>query len=635
MDDPSMCDDEIIPGSDDEETSLIPNGKIIALLSRIQTPFTKEPISTISNETTDILLRNISSIQTPATASSSDALVEDYSTMPNIAERAKMRSRKLSTQQTVAQSMDVIELSSDDEYIAVSKSKPKKAKQTKSTKKSKHSSEPIDAPPISTRPRPRPRPRQDTSSIYNGTFPIPFALAPSPLPPSDPPSSTATSLEHPTIETLPHFSHGASPSYHSSGKKNHTHATADIDELDSDPGTMADTRLMHAPPAPGPPPTFFAGSSSPTSNTASSFMPPVKTTTAVKKARKKDTVEAVKQSSHEPRAKPKRKTSKVEVVIEQSNVHGKGKEKDVFKSKEFIDDSDDNDECDVSNKVTVTAIQSIQKRDPPSFDVDDHSNVRAKKKRKIMDRQDDELDSIGQQESSLKTQKRTTGKGRKVIESDEEDDSTSVSAKKGTSNVNPGKAKPLGQVSLSGDANMNDVTHIGGETGLDKEANVASKDRKENAQPVPQTPRAADIIPDVKRYPSISARYEIAPKTKSTPMADLIRRVNSKPGSPFCSPAPRTASRVAGTAYSPYVKSSRSTLARIAPLHPNRRTPPPPLPPPPPKKKTKKELEREDQWEEELIDSVGGITEWACMSDAERAAMRKAKREQEMYGWED
>jgi len=143
-------------------------------------------------------------------------------------------------------------------------------------------------------------------------------------------------------------------------------------------------------------------------------------------------------------------------------------------------------------------------------------------------------------------------------------------------------------------------------------------------------------------FPSLSSRYTIAPRTKSTPMSDLIRRVNSKPGSPFCSPAPRGIGSAAlpsmstpGTAYSPYVKASRSALSHIAPLHPNRRTPPPPLPPPPPKKKTKKELEREEQWEEELIESVGGITEWACMSDAERKEMRKAKREREMYGWED
>jgi hypothetical protein len=119
-------------------------------------------------------------------------------------------------------------------------------------------------------------------------------------------------------------------------------------------------------------------------------------------------------------------------------------------------------------------------------------------------------------------------------------------------------------------------------------------------------------------------------------MSELIKRVNSQPNSPFPN-APN--SRVTGlskraTAYSPYMKSSKSALSRIAPLHPNRRTPPPPPPPPPPKKKTKKELEREEKWEEELIDSLGGIEAWAAMSDAERRDLRRGKFEMEMGGWD-
>ena len=43
----------------------------------------------------------------------------------------------------------------------------------------------------------------------------------------------------------------------------------------------------------------------------------------------------------------------------------------------------------------------------------------------------------------------------------------------------------------------------------------------------------------------------------------------------------------------------------------------------------------EERWEEELIEMAGGTTEWACLSDAERAEMRRAKREREMAGWED
>ncbi|EEB90361.1 hypothetical protein MPER_11442 [Moniliophthora perniciosa FA553] len=123
-------------------------------------------------------------------------------------------------------------------------------------------------------------------------------------------------------------------------------------------------------------------------------------------------------------------------------------------------------------------------------------------------------------------------------------------------------------------------------------------------------------------------------------MSELIRRVNAQPGSPF-SPASSTKTATpyakpgTPTAYSPYLKSSRSMLSRIAPLHPNRRTPPPLPPPPPPKKKSKKELELEEKWEEELVDSVGGMTEWLALSDQERKDMRKMKREKELYGWEE
>ena len=112
-------------------------------------------------------------------------------------------------------------------------------------------------------------------------------------------------------------------------------------------------------------------------------------------------------------------------------------------------------------------------------------------------------------------------------------------------------------------------------------------------------------------------------------MSELIRRVNSLPGT-----APR-AGGASGRVYSPYTKASKSTLSKIAPLHPNRKPPPPPLPPPPPRQKTKKEKEQDEQWEEEIIESVGGMHEWVAMTDAERKEMRRCKREHETGSWED
>ena len=142
-------------------------------------------------------------------------------------------------------------------------------------------------------------------------------------------------------------------------------------------------------------------------------------------------------------------------------------------------------------------------------------------------------------------------------------------------------------------------------------------------------------------FPSLHSRYEIAPRRSSLPMSELIRRANSIPGSPFATPHPRTSSssttkpiKSGTTTYSPYLKSSRSFLSRIAPLHANRRTPPPPPPPLPPKKKTKKELEMEEKWEEEMIDSVG-ISEWTCLTDDEKKDLRRAKWAKEMGDWDD
>lgn len=106
-------------------------------------------------------------------------------------------------------------------------------------------------------------------------------------------------------------------------------------------------------------------------------------------------------------------------------------------------------------------------------------------------------------------------------------------------------------------------------------------------------------------------------------MSDLIRRANSKVHSPLASPAVQT--------YSPLAKSSKHVLSRIAPLHATIRTPPPAPPRLLPPKKTKKMLELEEKWEMELSENVEG---WSCMSEQERAALLRAKRDMEL-GYED
>ncbi|KAG6333022.1 hypothetical protein ID866_6066 [Astraeus odoratus] len=116
----------------------------------------------------------------------------------------------------------------------------------------------------------------------------------------------------------------------------------------------------------------------------------------------------------------------------------------------------------------------------------------------------------------------------------------------------------------------------------------------------PRKPKPPDHVPATPVVPLLSRATSVKPKV--TTMSELIRRVNSQPSSPF----PNT-----NGAYSPLLKSSRMMLSRIAPLHPNRRTPPPPLPRPPPPKKSKKQIELEERIEEELAETVEG---WSCMA---------------------
>ncbi|KAG1798110.1 uncharacterized protein HD556DRAFT_1525698 [Suillus plorans] len=126
------------------------------------------------------------------------------------------------------------------------------------------------------------------------------------------------------------------------------------------------------------------------------------------------------------------------------------------------------------------------------------------------------------------------------------------------------------------------------------------------------------IAPPPKQTPSVTLQSRaFSIKPKSTPMSELIRRVNSQPNSPFSN----------GPSYSPLVKSSRTMLSRIAPLHTNRRTPPPPLPRPPPPKKSKKQIEMEERIEEELSETVEG---WSCMTDEERRNLRRARIDAEL-----
>lgn len=593
-------------------------------------------------------------------------------------------------------SNDVIELSSDGDELALlspPKSKPKgKGKASMKNRADISSDSPLSSTPeYHPKPRPKPRPKANkrsktshplsphaqstsqepislpTSSSNDPMMPIPFHLVSSQLPPSDPPMSTATTCDLPPIETLPNLDTDPLSSPSSlfspvmSARRKRKYMTMGTDELDSDdPGIEmdVDTRMMPPPPIPQPPRTLLSRPSSPffdvpnhsteivdlsilpsTADTSVNSVGLAKKSKTTKSRKKKDGDDST-ENGGSGKAKPKGrgkgkgkcKQKKVELVIQVPKEQGKGKEKEVFKSREFVEDDDEDEGTTVD--VSSRKIAAIDKPTSPSpVPGSDKEDIRAapSKKRKPSD---------GDEQTA-----------KDKIFTDEEDKPASRSATtkaKCQSKVlyeeDPGAFSTLGEVSLDRPSNVNSTI----ERKHSKSKKTPSSDinnvepqpaLKENIQTMSSSETSTDPTnPNKSLLPSLSSRYTTAPKVKSTPMSDLIRRVNSLPGSPFPTPQPRVSrlSTIAiGTAYSPYLKSSRSMLSRIAPLHPNRRTPPPPLPPPPPPPKTKKEREREEQWEEELIESVGGITEWVCMTDGERKELRKLKREREIVGWEE
>ncbi|KAL4248000.1 hypothetical protein ABKN59_002357 [Abortiporus biennis] len=249
--------------------------------------------------------------------------------------------------------------------------------------------------------------------------------------------------------------------------------------------------------------------------------------------------------------------------------------------------------------------------------------------------------SSGKAASVPKTTK-AKAKRRGVIESDDDepkDLEASPPAKKRAKTTAASKSKGKQRAT-------EDEVEIGEKTALARERSL-----KENGDPTPPpTPHSSNPNPDrsssqpppgpptssagqsassftsasaSRTTPMMHRARSTIPNLKSTPMSELIRKVNSQPGSPFISNKPT---------YSPYMKSSKSLLRKIAPLHPNRRTPPPP----PPRvvvkeKKSKKMLELEEKWEMELEETIDG---WYCMSEEERASLRRAKRDKE-FGLED
>ncbi|TFK75192.1 hypothetical protein BDN72DRAFT_811453 [Pluteus cervinus] len=581
--------------------------------------------------------------------------------------------------------IDVIELTSDeDEFV---RPKPKKAKSTTKpkTKPLPPPEVPEDGPKTPPKPRPRPRPRMKTKETRpaspppfpDSTLPHPtspsrfseaFLYAPSELPPSDPPTSTPHIFDHPPIAVLPGIESepptSSFSSIYSPAKRNGANGRHVLP--DPVTGIVPDDNFDDSLLLDRPPPTFFAGSSSPpvpatappppqpeiVPPTAESSKAGAKKQSKPRKPRKKKVVDEEQGDDAPPptKGRTKRKPrSKVEVVMPPAPERARSP---------LLQDDDYTPPTGGGQVAPHSAIpqrrDSVSSLSPVPDSEDEPEFGSSGQKRKAQDTneiQESPKKKVKKAKEKVKVatkpaQSKGKGKARQIITSDNDEDQDEldmITPRPGSKPVeetfgskhNTPKSKRIAKKPGNGTKTLEPLAPPEFDS-PEEEIAIA----KENFEPLaaPKSPpRSTRMQQAPPSRSSISSQYTIAPKTKSTPMSELIKRANSLPGSPFpATPSPSIKRPPSfGLAYSPYLKSSRSMLSRIAPLHPNRRTPPPPLPPPPPRKKTKKELEREEKWEEELVDSVGGIEAWACMTDPERSDLRKAKWAMEMGGWDD
>ncbi|KAL1949356.1 hypothetical protein VTO73DRAFT_8237 [Trametes versicolor] len=599
----------------------------------------------------------------------------------DIAERAKLRSRaRTQTQAKAADtSLDdgVISLSSDDELQLLSpiKPKPKPKPKPKAKKTSAGPSSGKDTgsgnsgkgkatvviPPPSKRMKTTHLPDLGFESDVN-TIPVPTSDFPAPahipgthssqLPPSDPPPSTATSSSartHPQTSQEIEAAKGnrdlsplSSPPPPMPRKRKRPNLPTSLG-LDSDvedmlgPAVGVSKPPVKAKPAakelPIPPPL-------PSPSVVPETQPPVKPKPAARKKRKEPVEDNDEDWAGEAAAKPTKSRKKARVTDDddfgggggdeddddwdapsakgkakgkkaakkaapkekKGRVKAKDKEKPP-KSKEIIEDSDEEGGGMLPPPVPAPTSK------PPA------SNAASPPTSATEARPPATTDAASSKKGGPK------GKQRAVVLSEEEDGDEANAADISTNTISADIDSPAVPTAKKGGRKS-----TGGQQSPTTET-------KENDAPASSTsiygglakPFATPAPSSRSNFTNANRSYTIGAKsTKHTPMSELIRRASAQPGSPF----PATARPV----YSPLVKGSKAVLRRIAPLHPNRRTPPPVPPRAPQPKKTKKMLELEEKWEMELEDSVEG---WYAMADSERAALMRAKRDAELGIYED
>ncbi|TFK94038.1 hypothetical protein K466DRAFT_649542 [Polyporus arcularius HHB13444] len=600
--------------------------------------------------------------------------------MMDIAERAKLRSRARSQKgkQVAIQDDDVIELSSSDDELSIlpaskSKSQPKSKKtQGKTKENGKKAKDPS---------KPTPKKRAKTSHDADGfesdvntipmptsDFPIPPHISPqlpsesSQLPPSDPPppstSGSTSSRAAPRTSQDLESRAGAnaprdespfsSPPPLSRKRKRPAAAFGNDSDFDADedsvllsadvvPAAAKAQKNGRESPAPLPSPIVVPETQAPPAKPKPAprrkrkgaddddddwaAQPVEKPAKSRKKARveEEDEDEWAGDGPSKPKAKAKKAVKKAAAKKKappKKATKAKGKpaaEDKPFSSKEVIEDSDAEAELDLTKNKDEEVMPPPPAPAPASkrMEKTPSSPVSANH---VTDPVEDPSDAPAS--------KKGKGKQRAVILSDDEEhgpNAADISTNNLVTDIDsptPTPEKRTGGRSSGGEHGSKENA----EPESPPTRTVASSSAASPFKPVvPVTPNASSSRAS---FAHTNRTYTISNK-KSTPMSELIRKVASLPSSPF----PHTSRPT----YSPLAKASKSMLRRIAPLHPNRRTPPPPPPKAPPKPKSKKMLELEEKWEMELEESVDG---WYALPEGERAALRRAKRDHEL-GFED
>ncbi|KIP04404.1 hypothetical protein PHLGIDRAFT_196025 [Phlebiopsis gigantea 11061_1 CR5-6] len=587
-----------------------------------------------------------------------DDSIDSYSL--DIAERTKMRSRGKNSK--AIPDDDIIELSSgsEDELSLLPPSITKPTSSAKKKGKEKGRASPTH------KSLKRKKVMHDMDSTL-ATLPIPTSdPAPSSqLPPSDPPLPSSSNAAPPTDL---HNSHTLSSPLLASRKRKRAGAVV-LDDDEDDYGNNGPAGLAAAYSGdlmpPPPPPMFFASSSSSASRDVPADEHVLELPTEPKKkAKKKAANDDEDDWEGEPKPKPKPK-GKTKAAVDDGGESDWTAEKPKAKpkprarpKKKAPEPVGEGTEASAEPKPkakrparkmkVVVEVTSPRKQAPPSADANKHdeSRLTAPPAPVIPESEESELSilesdlerggpsskgtkpsdttkssSLGKSGASAVSKSKGKGKKR-VLLSDDEDELVKNSSPPKKTKRKSAVSSPLSELEahpLEKEAVAEEPDQPVPSTSA-KKSTLGSKELSSSPEePAPQTP-APKPLPSVSSASGSSRVRTVIPK--NTPMSELLRKVNSAPGSPFASSRP---------VHSPYLKSSKSMLRRIAPLHPHRRTPPPPPPRPPPPKKTKKQLEREEKWEMELEDTVEG---WYCLPEEERAALRRAKRDAEM-GFDD